>query len=201
MTPNWLPSTAHRLGLAESAISFTRTRVGQTLHVPCAKGDHLVDVEVRANLHPNGVAKQMLNAGWTVGRRLVCPDCNNKSKKAATMSETIDRSPPSDAAKKAHRLMMMALEDYYDEANKRYKPGYSDAKIAEETGASEAHVKKTREEYFGPLGQPVELEAVKSELSALQAMMEKTMAQFREQISAAQSRIARICNINGWPVE
>jgi hypothetical protein len=185
----WASDTARRLGLA-GALEFTPTRIGQTLHVPCERGRHVVDITIRPGLAPNGVAKAMLNKGWTIGRTLTCPDCRPARDRAKHEKEPRPVAPvktanrpdlseppisglaqraavPSDAAKKAHRLAMMALEDYYDETGKRYKPGYSDARIAQETGASEAHVRKTREDYFGPVGAPPELSSITEELRAI----------------------------------
>jgi hypothetical protein len=209
----WLSQTAHRLGLAETMLSFSQARVGQTLHIPCARG-HTVDFTISARMHPNGVAKQLLNRGWTIGRRLLCPDHTRqpKPKKPTEEKDPIMAGTngaavaapavaPSEAAKKAHRLVMMYLEEQYDEGNKRYRPGWSDEKIADETGASPLNVKATREQYFGPLGQPPELDAIKAELTALEASVVKTNAQHTEQIAAAKRRIADVCRINGWPVE
>lgn len=205
MNPTWPHAMAKRLGLT-GAIEFTKTRVDQTLHVPCRRGDHIVDVRVNASMPPDVVAKRMLGAGWTIGTALICPEHTRKSKKKqeetamAANGTAIAASAParSDEAKRAHRLVMQALEDYYDEANKRYRPSYTDARIAEETGAAEAHVKKTREEFFGPLGEPAELVAVKAELAALEHAFTKTIGSFNEQLNAAKDRVARICKLNGW---
>ena len=120
----WAKETARRLGIGE--LSFTTTRIGQTLHIPCARG-HIVDLTVAPGSHPAMICKKMLNAGWTFGNHLLCPDHPQGRKKAkpapeskepAQMATTPPSTPkadaapaPTDAAKRAHRLVMMALED------------------------------------------------------------------------------------------
>jgi hypothetical protein len=69
-------------------------------------------------------------------------------------------------ARKVFREVMGWLEESYDEASKRYKKGFSDLSIAEETGAAPQFVAKTREDYFGPLGTPPEIDAIRGDLAA-----------------------------------
>ena len=59
----------------------------------------------------------------------------------------------------------MALEDYDNETAKRYRPGYTDAKIADTTGAAIAYVVKIRAGYFGAPGEPAELTELKAQLT------------------------------------
>ena len=70
-------------------------------------------------------------------------------------------------------MVYMALEDYYDEAKKAYKPGYSDKKISEETGASEAIVAQIRQQDFGPLGPPSEFAEIYASVTELKARLDK----------------------------
>ena len=65
-TGNWARTTAHRLGLG-GQIEFTVAAVGQTLHVLCKKGAHVVDVPIAARQHPDAIAKKMLHDGWVIG--------------------------------------------------------------------------------------------------------------------------------------
>lgn len=210
----WARQTARLLGIGE--LSFTTTRVGQTLHIPCARG-HIVDITLTPGMHPNAISKKMLNAGWTFGNHLLCPDHPQGRKKTRPQPETEESTdmpaipPPlpkgdstqasSDAAKRAHRLVMMALEDYYDEKAKAYKPGWSDAKIATDTGASAAHVKQTRESYFGPLGEPPELTKIKQEVTEASRKVDHVLRELRAEVDALRAKVVRICNANGWPVE
>lgn len=82
----WGRDLARRLGIGGS-VERLDTREGATLHIRCAGASkqqpHVVDVKIRPNLDPNGTAKQMINAGWTLGRRkITCPDCGRRRKPA-----------------------------------------------------------------------------------------------------------------------
>ena len=78
---------------------------------------------------------------------------------------------PSDSARKAHRAMMLLLEDFFDDAKGVYRHDkgqpYSDKRIADETGESEAYVRENREKWFGPLKEPEEIQVAMEEISAL----------------------------------
>lgn len=246
MRSTWPSAAAHRIGIS-GELDFTTTKVGMTLHVPCKHGGgHLVDVNIKPGTHPDYVAKLMLAQGWTVGRKLACPEHSRKEKirpapvpkpeperkpwvektraelfpaktpekETAPMNATvtpITKPEPTDAAKKAHRLAMMMLEEGYDEARKCYKPGWSDTKIATESGASEKHVADTRATYFGPTGEPAELTALRAAIDVaendmkvrLQAL-DRALADDRKNgeaiIAGLRGRLATICQKNGWPI-
>lgn len=112
-------------------------------------------------------------------------------------------APASDAARKARRLVYMALEERYDDAAKRYRPGHSDATIAKELGVSVESVKATRESDFGPLGVPPELESMMGELASaardLEALRAATVAG-QERVAASIDKLHRLALANGWAI-
>lgn len=90
---HWGADLARRLGVG-GTIERLDNREGATLHIRCARGPdgagHVVDVRIRPNLDPNGTAKHMLNAGWTLGRRKIyCPDCGSRK----TPKQKIEAAP------------------------------------------------------------------------------------------------------------
>lgn len=98
--------------------------------------------------------------GWRVSQsgRHVCPACiaaEGSARRAKHSKETSAMSAPSaipsPAASNAIAEAYLMLQDGYDHAAKTYKPGWSDEKIAKESGLSLAEVKKRREADFGPL--------------------------------------------------
>lgn len=209
MKATWPGAVARRMGLSGD-IDFTPCRVGLTLHVPCSKGNHTVDVEVQSGLHPNGIAKRMLSQGWTFGSKLSCPEHSRRSPAAkkedkpampaiAPTPEPSTRPQASDAAKKAQRLVFQALEDYYDETKKSYRPGYSDGTLAKETGAAPDFVRKIREEFFGPLGEPSELTELRTEVEALRNRTLEAFAELERSHATIRNRLAQVCKANGWP--
>lgn len=200
MKHNWPKATAMRLGLG-GAVDYTPARVGITIHVPCERGHHLVDFKVKHGLNPEGVAKRMLEAGWTIGRNPICPDCNRK-KKDKKMVEKSNVEPitpkPSAAAGKARRLVYMALEEYYDEAAKAYRSPHSDASIANECGVSEALVKTIREESYGPLAEPDAIAGLRSSLQSAHTQAAAAMATFQSEVTRIENSLAALAKRNGW---
>jgi hypothetical protein len=197
----WGSAVAHRLGV-HGDIAFTPARVGQTLHVPCSR-KHIVDVTVPMGFHPDGIAKRMLSAGWTIGRKLVCPDCQRKPKETKMVMTLVpdpagEEPKPTPAAGRARRLVYMALEDYYDEAAKQYKPGHSDASIADDCGVAAALVKTIREESYGPLAEPSEVAALRAELVRATALAKEGAEELGRQIKQIETNLDRLARKNGW---
>ncbi|MBF5091948.1 hypothetical protein F1640_18505 [Novosphingobium sp. NBM11] len=211
MKGTWPGAMARRIGQS-GEIAFTPTRVGLTLHIPCARGNHTIDVPVEPGMHPDNVAKRMLRKGWTFGSKLACPDCSRREKRtrkeptvmpiettaAAQVPAESAAKVQSDAAKKAHRLVMQALEDAYDENLKAYRKGWSDDRIAKETGASAKHVADIRESYFGPIGIPSEVIALFDDLAAIRQEAGQSVSALTLQIDAVSNRLTALCRANGW---
>lgn len=115
-------------------------------------------------------------------------------------------------ARKVHRAVMEALMSVYDDDGKRYTSGYTDAKVAEETGAAVEYVKKTREEFFGPIAVPAEFAALRGELDALTASIasarrdmatirqnaEAKIGELEEQANGIKRRLDNAAKANGW---
>ncbi|MEW6256909.1 MAG: hypothetical protein AB1592_13220 [Pseudomonadota bacterium] len=104
--------------------------------------------------------------GWRVSQsgRHVCPTCiasetearrAKHSKEPAPMPapEKVISAPPlpSPAASSAIVTAYLLLEDHYDKAAKAYRAGWSDERVAKESGLAVEAVAKRREADFGPL--------------------------------------------------
>jgi len=216
MRDNWPRAVAHRIGMG-GLVDFTTTKVGQTLHVPCKRGDHVVDFSITGNMPPDFVAKKMMQAGWTVGSKIICPDCSRKKKAPAaapaqeemTMATEplpagVELPPPavgpraSPAAGKAKRLVYMALEDHYDENAKGYRPGHSDKTIATACGISEAAVKQIREESYGPLGEPIDVREFREALAGCRTDINAGADAARQAVRTLELRLDALVKKNGW---
>lgn len=100
----------------------------------------------------------------------------------------IKDSEPSPGVKAMERLFVRIMDDEgYNEAEKRYKPTYNDARMAKETGLSEAHIAKLRERFFGPAGEPDEVSELRGLIDILQG-----------EVSKIRSRFDGMCAKNGW---
>lgn len=111
----------------------------------------------------------------------------------------------SDAARLAKRFVIAALEDHYDDVNKRYKPGHSDKTIAKEAGCAEAVVADLREDMFGPIGEPDEFSDLRAKIAAAEAACESILAEFTAKAKQAHSLVTglaqeleRVAIANGW---
>lgn len=117
---------------------------------------------------------------------------------------------PSDAARNQRRLAFMSIEEAYDEAAKRYRPGFSDATIAAELKMAENAIKLIREEFFGPAAPPEppeiialrqELETAGDQAQTFRADADKMASQasaLEGHVATLKQRLDRICIANGW---
>ncbi len=212
----WPGAVARRVGLS-GAIDFTTTRVGMTLHVPCKKGNHIVDFDVESGSHPDLVAKRMLASGWTFGSKLTCPEHSRRERVARirtpkrelepmTTPAKIETAAPmttSDEARLAKRLVVAELEDHYDDKAKRYRAGHCDASIARTTGIAEAVVAKIRDEFFGPTAPPEPPELTRLRESIADAKTELTSfslawAEKSEKLGILVASFNKIAKQHGW---
>lgn len=89
----------------------------------------------------------------------------------------------------AMRKVFAALEDNFDAEKGEYLHGYSDERIAKETGISIDGVKKYRIDGFGKLRAPTELESLKREVEELQELFLKFENEMKDRLKDARARI------------
>lgn len=132
--------------------------------------------------------------GWRVEQRRdrhLCPSCTAKDqeqararraeKEAAMAEQKSERSPA--AAVKLGELYMM-LSDAYEPARKLYKQGWSDDRIAKETGLAIEFVRSRREQDFGPLAPP---DMTEDEITSLVDGAAKTLGQIKQDIERSHA--------------
>lgn len=186
-------------------------RPGLTMHVACERGDHVVDVKIRAHDHPDHVVKRMLQAGWTIGSKPVCPEHGRKEKVAGNDKGNNDVNTPapieapsmsaSDKARAARREALEWLSESFDTATGTYKAGVSDASIANETGIAVKAVADLRAEFYGPLREPSEiadLRAILVEILAKGDSLQAEIAALHRRNADVSERIASLARKNGW---
>jgi hypothetical protein len=159
--------------------------VGTAARIACGQCGGHQDWVLDRRPPPGIIKKHFAERGWQMGRRVTCPSCSRPAKKEKrSMSKTVphtmtatsplpgepiaktsdlaamrrDTAMPTDAAKRVNRQIIQHLEDAYEDTTKRYRPGWDDARIARETGAAFENVRKIREELFGPIRPPTEIE-------------------------------------------
>ncbi|MBA4306450.1 MAG: hypothetical protein C0429_06895 [Sphingopyxis sp.] len=97
-------------------------------------------------------------------------------------------------------MVYLLLEEQYDETTNRYRPGWDDKRLAQESGASVNIVVQVREESFGPLGEPAEIADFKQDFAKVKADLEAMKATMEQTVETIEQRFERICVKNGWVV-
>lgn len=108
------------------------------------------------------------------------------------MAEAAQRAlskPPTVDARKAQFAANRLLDEHYSDELRRYEAGWSDARIATETGAAEAWVAETREAVYGPMGDP-EVEALESQLGDVCTHYRQEIEGLRDLIVKAEQGFA-----------
>lgn len=158
------------------------------------------------------VLKKLLKSGWShIKNTLRCPACearrkalaHEESKKLAqqvgraesvgenAMKAAVNTTPKMPEPKQK-RLIIIALEDAYDDAAKRYRGGATDKTVADELGGGimPGWVSDIREEMFGPAGNEevdalrVEMLGVKSQVEAMLKRLEAITASHDKRVRA-----------------
>lgn len=139
---------------------------------------------------PEILPKHFITQGWDLRRSPTCPECAKKRK--SKMSSNAPTNAPSatansDAARRNKRLVIVALEDYFDEAGRCYRGASSDKTVGDELGLAPAFVASVREEFFGKLAEPDDVTKLRNEVAAIAARTQ-----------AITEEISRLRQKNGW---
>lgn len=156
--------------------------------------------------------------GWQVGGKITCPAClaTKRKRKAPPMKPatatgaatqpTVVTTADVEKLKKNKRLVIQALEDYFDERKKRYRDDWSDAKVAGETGLSEKFVIAVREEFFGSIAanEPENIRHIRTMLKSLLESVHE-MRMHIEGIDGAalsiETELEKLSLTNNWRID
>lgn len=183
-------------------------------------GEALV-FRTRTLLPADVVASKIANMGWKLGSKSTCPGPHNKephpmaandpapTNVSAMLRETgiVPAAPklPSRDARAMRREAMDWLTEAFDPDKGRYKAGIHDASIAAETGLAEEAVAKLREEFFGPIKLPSEVEELLSKMQAIREMIgdfdtyyKTEMEKLKTDARKLENRLSSMVAKNGW---
>ena len=92
---------------------------------------------------------------------------------------------------KQERLIILALEDAYDDQAKRFKGGATDKTLADELGDGIMFgwVAEIRERLFGPSGGNEEIDAIKADIQKLQSEFDARIAAMAKRIDAVVAAV------------
>ncbi len=150
---------------------------------------------VELAMPPSAIRQKAGAQGWTIAKKFKsasCPECAAKPAISATEDEPMN--PKNDTQKRLFRQVMTLLEEHYDEPNKCYEDGWSDAKIAGELEVSTEFVAKIRDDFFGPAEDSrigdlrVEITTVRTELAKAKVASKAEITELRVMVGDAESK-------------
>ena len=93
---------------------------------------------------------------------------------------------------KALRAVFQHLEDYFDASEGQYKDGWSDERIAKETGISKDAVKGYRVNAFGKIKPPSEIAVLRHELRELETFALQTENEIKQKAKDINLRLSAL---------
>lgn len=187
-----------------------------TAHLTCSQCAADGKVKVRAVMPADQIDQKFKQAGWRLDPHL-CPACvppvRTKKEASPMATATVASAPaaiastttpttapaaatpvafkPSPAAMKAQAAMFQMLSEQFDSAAGRYCAGWTDERIAKETGLGIDYVRDFRVAGFGELREPEELTRMRADIEALEALHRETVAEFNQSLTTLRADLAR----------
>lgn len=101
-------------------------------------------------------------------------------------------SKPTPAAMKAQANMFALLTTNFDSEAGTFTPGWSDAKVATDTGLAVEHVTEFSRAAFGELKEPSEVRALRDDINALDALAKEQAGSIQQEVASLRSRLAEL---------
>ena len=128
------------------------------------------------------------NKGWAQrGRKWSCPQCERPRPVNIIPANVIEANIEVAMDYKTIFAVGSLIETNFDAPQGVWRNGYSDERVAKETGVAAAQVAKMREEAFGKLKTPPELLALQNDVLAIRDML----AQVDARLTAALREFGR----------
>lgn len=180
---------SYRLGVRGRSIS---TAPGvTTAHLECGEQGcgRTGRVDMRRMLPPDQIDQLFAKRGWRLNPH-VCPACVALEKKEKKMTKPA--TPVSPGVMKAQADMFRLLADHFDTVDGHYVDGWSDEKIAKETGIAKATVADFRKAGFGEIKEDPAITAIHADINALEEIQREHAAGIAQQIAELRARLAKI---------
>ncbi|WP_380873620.1 hypothetical protein ACFB49_42720 [Sphingomonas sp. DBB INV C78] len=177
----------YRLGTHGRAVT-SHPGVGGTTFIAllsCSRCPKSGERNLRQMMPPDQIDRKFTQAGWKLDPH-ICPDCQRRANQEKTMTK------PSPAAMKAQAAMFRLLSDHFDVEKGAFALGWSDEKIAAETGLAKDVVTEFRRAGFGEIKEPTELQAIRADINALEQLAREHLQGVTAEIAGLRSRLAQI---------
>jgi hypothetical protein len=132
--------------------------------------------------------------GWTIkkNRQPVCATCNEKETAVALKPAPIQVGPDPKIA----RRIFACLDEYFDDAKKVYRPGWSDEGVAKHLGVSLEIVTNIRKSAYGELAENPEVVKLADDIILLRMELEDafetTRKTFLEKFNYLDAELSRL---------
>ena len=141
----------------------------------------------KATMQPESMASNLRGLGWKISPKHA-PICQACQKKERPVSKRPDLGPDPKIA----RRIYAALDDHFDEASKRFKTGWDDAKVAAELDVSPEIVIRIRREAYGEIAEPAEFQQWRDELALLRMEMEDLQRHYTTDVAEITNKITAL---------
>lgn len=116
---------------------------------------------------------------------------------AACVSDAVMNSPAAPkgqlpANPKLTRAIFALLEEHFDDKKRLYQDGWSDARVAKDTGASEAYVAAVRKGAFGELAEDPKVSALRGEIETLSTEIGCLRIDIVEKLKTLDTKAAKL---------
>lgn len=182
----------HEWSLGRGGREIAKRRTGNNLRVVaklrCAC-DHSESVASRGVLPPEVLDKKFRQKGWKLDPA-TCPDCIQQPKEERQMAS--EGATVSAQAGLAQAKVFKLLVAQFDEEAGRYRNGYTDDRVAKETGCALVFVQQCRKECFGELKEDPAIAELRNDIGALEGMIAETTAQLQQELAQLKAKLARV---------
>jgi hypothetical protein len=181
----------HEWALGRGGRTIDKRRMGNNLRVvarvQCECGQ-VGEVAHRAVLPADQLDKRMKQKGWKLDPPR-CPDCvqQPKEERMATSDATV-----SAAAGLAQAKVFKLLAVQFEPEKGRYLNGYSDERIAKETGCAKVFVEQCRKECFGEIKEDPAVAELRGDVAALESLISETVASLQQQLASVKAKLAQV---------
>lgn len=148
------------------------------------------DIRFRELAGADQIDQKFRRAGWLLDPSK-CQACAHPPKAKETPLSTT----PSPAAIRSQATMFRLLTDHFDADAGRFAEGWSDDKIAKDTGLSAQTVAAFRTEAFGAIKEPAEIAALAADIATFDGMLIEaagTVEGLKTELGAMKQRLAEL---------
>lgn len=188
---------------AYGIMKLKRDGADQSVHwqLTCGSCGEAARVPAGSKSSPELMAKDMRRRGWELreGKAPKCPKCfhprkGNDMNKPLAQSETAVATSGLQMPGKILRAVYALLDDHLDPDKMLYRNGWTDGRIAKESGVAEGAIIKIREESYGKLSEDPEVTSLKDDLTLLTIEIAETHTKLNDKLMGFHQRIERIAS-------